>query len=308
MESAKHRFQGCLLGLALGDAVNAPFEGGVLERLLWRLIGRTKSGEMRWTDDTQMSLDVTESLVEKGGVDPDDLAARFAGSYRWSRGYGPGTAKVLRRIARGERWERANTAVHRGGSFGNGAAMRAPVIGLFYAQRPAEIDDAARRSAIVTHAHALGIDGAVLISRATAAAVRGESSSDVLQTAVDCCQPGAMSARLAIAKGWLMSRADVKPAEVARNLGNGIAAVDSCVTALYLALRFRDQDFVDMQNMAAMMRGDADTIGAMAGAIWGGANGILAVPPALLEKLEQRERIVSLAEALCQRATQPRTA
>lgn len=304
MQSPEHRFQGCLLGLALGDALNAPFEGGVLERLLWRLIGRTRSGEMRWTDDTQMSLDVVESLVAKGCVDADDLAARFAASCRWSRGYGPGTAKTLRRISRGEPWHRANLAVHPHGSFGNGAAMRAPAIGLFYADRPAELDDAARRSAIVTHAHAMGIEGAVLIARATAAAARAESSVEVLRSASGCLQTGAMTERLAIAKEWLASRAEVKPDEVARNLGHGVAAVDSCVTALYLALRFRDSGFLEMQQMAATMRGDADTIGAMAGAIWGAANGIQALPIELLDTLEQRQKLLSLAETLCKRATQ----
>ncbi len=308
MESAKLRFQGCLLGLALGDAVNAPYEGGVLERLLWRLIGRTSSGEMRWTDDTQMSLDLVESLVVKGDVDPDDLAARFAGSYRWSRGYGPGTAKVLKRISRGERWDRANTAVHREGSFGNGAAMRAPVIGLFYATRAAEMDEAARRSAMVTHSHALGIDGALLIARATAAAARAESSADILRIASDGYRPGLMSERLVIARNWLMSSTAVKPAEIARKLGNGVAAADSCVTALYLALRFRDSGFIEMQNMAAEMGGDADTIGAMAGAIWGAANGIHSMPPPLVQKLEQRDRLLSLAENLCERASQHRSA
>lgn len=297
-----HRFQGCLLGLALGDALNAPFEGGVLERLLWRLIGRTKTGEIRWTDDTQMSLDLADSLVARGCVDPDDLATRFAASYRWSRGYGPGTAKVLRRISRGEAWQRASTAVHRDGSFGNGAAMRAPVIGLFYAERPTELDDAARRSAIVTHAHPLGVEGAVLIARATAAAARGESSAEILRAALECCQPGPMRSRLEIAGEWLASRSNVNSAEVASRLGNGIAAVDSCPTALYLALRFRDMGFIELQHMVAAIGGDADTIGAMAGAIWGAANSPGSMPSELLEKLEQRERLLALAASLCQHA------
>lgn len=45
------QFAGCLLGLALGDALGAPFEGGWLERVLWWLIGITRDGAMRWTDD-----------------------------------------------------------------------------------------------------------------------------------------------------------------------------------------------------------------------------------------------------------------
>ena len=34
------QFRGCLLGLALGDAMGAPFEGGFPERLVWKIIGK----------------------------------------------------------------------------------------------------------------------------------------------------------------------------------------------------------------------------------------------------------------------------
>jgi ADP-ribosylglycohydrolase len=104
-------FVGSLLGLALGDAFGAPFEGGVLERSLWRLIGKTSDGRFRWTDDTQMALDVAESLIERRAVDQDDIAQRFARGYRWSRGYGPGAAKVLQLIRRGTDWRLANHRV-----------------------------------------------------------------------------------------------------------------------------------------------------------------------------------------------------
>ncbi len=96
------RYTGCLLGLALGDACGAPLEGGWPERLLWRCIGTTRQGVMRWTDDTQMALDIGEVVPEQGR---DDIAQRFACSYSWSRGYGPGAAKVLRRIRRGMPWQ-----------------------------------------------------------------------------------------------------------------------------------------------------------------------------------------------------------
>jgi len=76
------RFEGCLLGLALGDALGARYEGGLAERLLWSFIASTTGGRVRWTDDTQMSVDIAESLLAKGGLDADDLALRFARSYR----------------------------------------------------------------------------------------------------------------------------------------------------------------------------------------------------------------------------------
>jgi poly(ADP-ribose) glycohydrolase ARH3 len=86
MISASDKFAGSMLGLALGDACGAPFEGGPVERIVWRLIGKTSGGRRRWTDDTQMSLDVADSLIAHGRLDVDDLATRFAGSYRWSLG------------------------------------------------------------------------------------------------------------------------------------------------------------------------------------------------------------------------------
>jgi poly(ADP-ribose) glycohydrolase ARH3 len=303
---AADRFLGCVLGLALGDALGAPFEGGILERLLWRMIGRTRAGEIRWTDDTQMSIDLIESLLAKETIDPDDLAARFAASYRWTRGYGPATGKLLKRIATGADWREANHSVYPGGSFGNGAAMRAPIVGLAYASRPRELDDATRQSAIITHAHALGVEGAVLMARATAAAVRGCSSNEIFQQAADCCRQEQFKSRLVIAKAWLDSRLDVPVFDVARQLGNRIVAHESCVTSLYLALRFIDKPLLEMLQFIAAGAGDVDTIGAMAGAIWGAANGADRLPDGQLMALEQRERLATIATELHRRFAEVR--
>src|SRR5690606_27131421 len=117
--------------------------------------------------DTQMSLDLAESLVQSGGLHLDDLANRFAKSYRWSRGYGPSAARVLKRIRRGDAWTTANRSVYPEGSFGNGGAMRAPVVGLFYATDSNRLADAARASTQITHAHPLAIEGAVVIAATT---------------------------------------------------------------------------------------------------------------------------------------------
>ncbi len=294
------RFAGCLLGLALGDALGAPFEGGPIERLLWRLIGRTWQGETRWTDDTQMSLDLAECLVARAAVDPEDLASRFARSYRWSRGYGPGAAKVLKRIARGADWGEANRSVYPGGSFGNGGAMRAPVVGLYYAARPDELLAAARLSACVTHVHPLGVEGAALIAAATAGALASQDPAEVLRAAVEACELEPFTQRLGLARSWLESQAAPSPKDVGGELGNGIAAVESCVTAVYIALRFLGGSFREMQAFVVACGGDVDTIGAMAGALWGAVRGIGSLPAEALSKLEQRDRIEALAVTLHQ--------
>lgn len=301
------RFTGCVLGLAIGDAMGAPYEGGILERALWRFIGRTRDGRRRWTDDTQMSIDIMESIIALGRIDSDDLSARFARSYHWSRGYGPATAKVLKRIRRGVHWSRASYSVFRDGSFGNGAAMRAPIIGLFDALTPERIKQSAAASAIVTHAHELAMQGAQLIAHAVAASVMRKSNEEILNLMTEIALDEQFRSRLAKVRQWRESGDQPSPQEVAKTLGNGIAATRSCVTALYIALAFHDQPISDMLRFVARIRGDTDTIGAMAGAIWGARNGASEIPDELVTAIEQHQRLRELSLALYQRTiTTPR--
>ena len=289
------RVTGCVLGLALGDALGAPYEGGMLERGLWSVIGKAK-GNRRWTDDTQMTLDVVESLLENGCIDQDDLALRFAKSYHWSRGYGPGAAKILKKIRRGQHWRSASVSVFADGSFGNGGAMRAPVLGLYFADEDeATIGQAARACAEVTHAHPLAKEGAVLIAVAAALARQNRETGDILNRLAVLPVSAKFATRLETARSWLEATETVSPQAVARQLGNGIAAIDSCVTAIYLGLGYRNDPFTQMLHFAVRVGGDVDTVAAMAGAIWGAINGVNALPRESLEQLEDYDRLSSLA-------------
>lgn len=292
------QYRGCLLGLALGDALGAPYEGGLIERLLWRAIGSTRVGQMRWTDDTQMAIDLVESFLSEGTINPDDLAMRFARSYRWSRGYGPGAARVLKRIARGIDWREANCSVYPEGSFGNGAAMRVPMLGLIFGDHADELAEMVRSSAIVTHAHPVAVEGALLVALVAGLVARGHSPGEIYGRATGWCSLSQFQTRLTTAREWELSAETPSPGEVARALGRGIAAHESCVTGVYLALRFQNQAFLEMQRFIAAGGGDVDTIGAMAGAIWGASNGVARLPDDALAILEQRERLDGLAVSL----------
>ena len=289
------------MGLALGDAFGAPFEGGVLERLLWRAIGRTRGGKRRWTDDTRMSLDLAESLIAHGDLVPDDVATRFASSYRWSRGYGPGAARLLKQIRRGRPWRDANRRVFSEGSFGNGGAMRAPVIGLFYAGDGDSLAEKATAATEITHAHPLGVAGARAIATATARALEGSDPLTILATAAEQCRSEPHSAKLRVAMRWLSRSQTPTPREVREELGNGVASLESCPTALYCAARFLRSSFEELLAFVIDCRGDVDTIAAMAGAIWGAAHSAERLPQDLLGELEDRQRIEKTASRLLER-------
>jgi len=292
-------YLGCVLGLALGDAIGAPFEGDPIGRCLWKLIGKTKSGRMRWTDDTQMTKNIGESLLSKNGIlDLDDLAMRFAVSYRWSRGYGPAAAKLLKKIRRGVPWQTANRLVYPQGSFGNGGAMRAPLVGLFFASQKDKVITNAKAIAGITHAHPLGLEGAALIALSSYFSITRMTICDFMDELIKQSSLEPYTKRLNIAKKWLLSNEEIPPSIVKKELGNRMIASESCVTAIYLALRFRDKSFMEMIQFLIKIKGDVDTIAAMAGAIWGVHNGPTKLPENYLLVLEQREDLQEMAKQL----------
>lgn len=299
------RFEGAFFGLAVGDALGAPFEGGPIERVVWRIIGRTRDGKRRWTDDTQMSLDVASSLIANRQIDQSDIAARFSASYRWSRGYGRGAAKVLKKIRNGMSWETANRSAFPDGSYGNGAAMRSPIVGLFCYRAPTRIDEAAKKVAEITHAHPLAIEGARLVAHATAKAVSCSDAAEVWDTvlALDVSSP--FAAKLNLAANWVNSTQLPTLDQIRNELGNGIAATDSVVTSLFVGLSHSKLPFDELIDTVNRLRGDTDTIAAMAGSIWGALRGIEEIPSRYQHDLEDELLVRKTAADLLDLASIP---
>ena len=69
---------------------------------------------------------------------------------------------------------------------------------------------------------------------------------------------------------------------------------------MYLALAFRTGSFDELLEFAITVRGDVDTIAAMAGAVWGAARGLEGLPKARLERLEECERLQALARSFAE--------
>jgi poly(ADP-ribose) glycohydrolase ARH3 len=133
---------------------------------------------------------------------------------------------------------------------------------------------------------------------ATAQALFSSKPLEIFDFAAQQCEQAPFAQRLGIAREWLDGNTTPSANEVRMKLGSGIAAVESCVTALYVSVRFVHEPFEELQRFVAECRGDVDTIGAMSGAIWGAANGSSLLPERLLGALEDRTRIEAVAEAL----------
>jgi len=255
-----------LEGLSVGDAFGErTFGGSGAERVARRELA---PAPWRHTDDTQMGMAVVEVLRSHGRIDTDALAARFAERYRRdpARGYGGGAHQLLAELGDGVPWWRAAPALFAGGSYGNGAAMRAGPVGAYFADDLALVVEAARDSAAVTHTHHEGKAGAIAVAVAAAAVARG-AASELVTLALQHTPPGRTSDGLELALGVPLH---TSPLEAASVLGCGaeVAAFDTVPFALWCARRHAEPcDYLEALWCTAAGRGDVDTTCAIVGSI-----------------------------------------
>ncbi len=307
-EILQEKFCACLLGLAVGDAIGALFEGfGVVSKAdIYNAIEKIKI--LRYTDDTHMAIGTAESLIACRGFDGQHMAETFMRNFEqepW-RGYAPGPPRIFRRIKLGVRWDRAAEDVYPGGSLGNGAAMRAAPLGLFYFHDHKKLREVTYLASQITHAHPLGKEGATLQAYAVALALEGGPSAST----VDLLAQLKTSATHQVYKdklekaGDLLSRGDKsKVPEVVFWLGNGVEAFNSVPAAIYCFLR-HPFSFKEAIVEAVSLGGDTDTIASMTGALSGAWLGMESIPSEWVNKLENKDYIRDLAlklwEGVCE--------
>lgn len=302
----KGKFLGSLLGVAMGDAVGAAWEGrrtaseGEIE-----LIARS-SYPLSYTDDTHMTIGVAESLIECQGFNGKHMTERFMDNYSkepW-RGYGPGPPRVFGLIKGGMAWDEAAGHIYRGGSFGNGAAMRIAPVGLLFWNDHARLKEVAHLSSLITHSYVLGMEGATLQAMAIALAIAedpGEllNMESFISHLLDFATEDAYRTKIA-SFDILLGHPDDRQ-RVVNQLGHGIEAFNSVPTAIFSFLA-HPQDFTSTVTYAVSLGGDTDTIASMAGAISGAYLGIDGLPSRWLGQLEKRDYISNLADKLWQTA------
>jgi ADP-ribosylglycohydrolase len=292
----RERIRGALLGLAVGDALGAPFEGAgpeAAERAARRgleMAGGRGWAPGEWTDDTAMALALAESIAARGLLDPDDLAARYT---EWATADGKGIGRANARAligARGADDARARARAHleaTGLAAGNGTVMRATPIGLA-ARGVAEAADAARRDAELTHADPVAGAASAALCAALLALRHGD---DPLRAARG---QAADEARLAEALG-----AAGRDERALARLATGFEA-GACWTTLALALHalVTCDDYERGVTWVIAQGGDTDSNAAVAGALLGCRHGVRAVPERWLSALRDRGRIERAAERL----------
>lgn len=309
--SIQDRFVGCLLGVAVGDALGMPVEGwsreairmrhGVLADLQPSSSRGLRAGQ--FTDDTQMMLMHAESIVAAGRVDSDDLARRFVAWLRSGdvRGIGGSTLQSILRLERGVHWSESGQT----GEFaaGNGVAMRISPIGLFDCQHPERLRDDVLTAGAITHRNPEALAGGLAAAHAVARLATGRAQpATLIEETIAFVGDCEVSRNLQRAQDLQESAA---PASFSlARLGTSGYVVHTVASAFYCFMR-TPNDFKQTAIEAVMAGQDTDTTAAVAGALSGAYNGVGSIPQGWLEQLEARDRIEELASQICALALRP---
>ncbi|PKO05035.1 MAG: ADP-ribosylglycohydrolase [Chloroflexi bacterium HGW-Chloroflexi-3] len=290
------RFRGCLLGLAVGDAVGTAVEfkpRGTFEPVT-DMAGGGPFGlpPGAWTDDTSMALCLATSLLEKNGFDAQDQMERY---WRWYKeGYLSSIGKCfdignITRQALEEFHITSNPLSGRIDPFsaGNGSIMRlAPVVMLYYPDMEAVLHYSVKSSR-TTHAAVECLEACQILAGVIYRAFQGKNKTDVLVE--KDLNPLTSEALKEISYGDYFEKAE------SQIQGTGYV-VRSLEAALW---SFWTTDSFDAAILKAVNLGDdADTTAAVCGQVAGAFYGETGIPQHWLEKLVMREEISSLSERL----------
>jgi ADP-ribosyl-[dinitrogen reductase] hydrolase len=311
------KYRGCMLGLAVGDALGKFSEMQPREVILEKYgVLQTYPEEFgpfsmpgAITDDTQMSIWVAEHLLEQGSLAPIDLARKFVSEE--IRGIGAAIQEFVKLFRdEGLPWYLSGWE-----SAGNGGAMRAAPVTLFHVTDYNAMKRDVGLQTYITHRDQMAIAGSVVQATAVAMACH--------------TQPGTLQNRKARANFMLMLTESIRgmetnpyyseryerdtlfrrltedlpfyiewsPEYVLSQWGNGPYVLESLPFALYCFLR-SPENFEETLHTAVNYGGDTDTVASMACAIAGAYNGAHVIPEKLLHGLEYKERLIELADKL----------
>ena len=300
----RERFQGCLLGLAAGDAVGTTVEfcpRGSFAPVTDMVGGgpfRLQAGQ--WTDDTSMALCLATSLVTVGDFDPIDQMNRYCDWYE--NGYLSSTGRCF---DIGNTVRQALQAYRKSGigfsgsthpkSAGNGCLMRLAPIPMFYFPDRQQVRHFAAESSRTTHGATECLDASWLFGDMLCQALAGASKSAILfDHHLDDALPNLAPSIQAIAQG------NYRHKTIAQIRGSGYV-VASLEAALWCF--WQTETYAQAVLTATNLGDDADTTAAICGSLAGAYYGVQNIPQTWRDQLTMVTEITALADQLQDFAT-----
>ena len=290
MTDQRERAIGSILGLAIGDALGAPFEfrrrsaiPDPLPAFELRWMGMPPG---TWTDDTAMARNLWRSLVEReGALDLSDVLARHvAWLATGPPDVGNQTSLALREGAEAV-FERRGPEV----SAGNGSVMYCAPLGAVRAGEPERLFEEAPGLSRLTHWDGRCQTACLAVTLAAAELVRGDPAERAVVNAVEA---------VADREGGEELEYLVGEAGRARPIDGPDQGFTLFTAGLALQVAGEQRGFEDGLRRVVALGGDTDTNAAVAGALLGAAGGLDAIPTAWLDVLAAVDELRAEAETL----------
>lgn len=291
----RERFRGCLLGLAVGDAVGTTveFEPRNSFKPLTDMVGggpfQLKAGQ--WTDDTSMALCLAASLVETEKFDATDQMNRYCNWFE--HGYMSSTNHCfdIGNTVRNALVEYKHTGNPFSGatnrmSAGNGSLMRLAPIAIFYYPDYEKILRFSGESSRTTHGASEAVEACQLFGDMLYCAFSGMEKQEILFRSAEYLTEPALQ---------FIANCDYCQKSINQIRGSGYV-VASFEAALWCF--WKTETYKDAILAAANLGDDADTTAAICGQIAGAYYGEAAIPSGWLQKLARRKEIIQLADKL----------
>jgi ADP-ribosyl-[dinitrogen reductase] hydrolase len=297
--NAIDRYRGCLLGLAVGDALGttlefkAPGSFKPIEDMVGGGPFRLQPGQ--WTDDTSMALCLAESLLCHDGFNAQDQMERYV--RWWKEGHWSSTGKcfdiggtVARALDSFISTRNPYAGPAEAESAGNGSLMRLAPVPMFYRARLIQAIERSGESSRMTHGAVEAVDACRYFGGLLANALNGMNKEALLGAVPEYWKSRWLAPAVArIAEGSFRVR---NPPEI-RGTGYVIDCLEAALWAFYHSTNFREGAL-----LAVNLGHDADTTGAVYGQIAGAVYGQSGIPGEWLEKLWLGDEMGALAERL----------
>jgi ADP-ribosyl-[dinitrogen reductase] hydrolase len=291
------RVVGSILGLALGDALGAPFEFQRGDRIPSPLpafeLAWMGLPPGTWTDDTAMARNLWASLIDNGGrLDTGDVLRRhLAWLATGPPDVGNQTAAALREHERGTP-DAARAVYERRGpevSAGNGSVMYCAPLGVAYAERAEDLSDAAPALSAITHWDGRCRTACLAITLTVAALVRGEGPESAVRAALEAVADREGGEELE----YLSAAAGIERPIDGPDMGFTLFTAGVALRVAAEARPF-EAGLTDVVRLG----GDTDTNAAVAGALLGALHGREGLPARWLDRLAERADLEFEARAL----------
>ncbi|MFO7814441.1 MAG: ADP-ribosylglycohydrolase family protein [Halanaerobiales bacterium] len=291
----ENKFKGALLGLIVGDALGARYEGMSGDNINFK--GKMKGGGPhnisagQWTDDTSLALCLAESLI-KDGFDLESQLARYA---KWFKdgylsskdrafGIGRNTSISITDYIQNEILPPA-----REDAAGNGSIMRLAPVPMYFINSYKKTVHYSGKSSLATHNNPMAVDSCKYLGSFIFYSIHNKDKNFLINESYKGLE----------LDNRVLKTLNISYDKLAEDEINPDGFVLNTLKASLWSF-YNSDSFETAMIKAVNLGGDTDTIAAVTGQMAGSYYGSIEILEKWINKLAKKELIMSMIRGLKQ--------